>query len=163
MQELDNFIQSMKDEAGHLISFAGMEEEMQRLVVERKWDGLESTILRLRKKSDLVDRAENGRVRSFQMLKVVLGIPEDAGFFKLLPFIPEEKRRSLTESYRKLKLAVYAVKGATLRLSYYFQSYSETVKKIMGEIFPHRKGKLYSHTGRPTGTIDERLVLDKRM
>ena len=70
MQELDNFIQSMKDEAGHLISFAGMEEEMQRLVVERKWDGLESTIVRLRKKSELVDRAEDGRVRSFQILQL---------------------------------------------------------------------------------------------
>ncbi|MBN2351864.1 MAG: hypothetical protein JXD23_04775 [Spirochaetales bacterium] len=163
MHELENFIQSMKDEAGHLISFASLEEEMQRLVGERRWDGLENAILRLRKKSDAVDRSEEERVRSFQMLKVALGIPDNAGFFKLLPFIQEENRRTLTEAYRKLKLAVYAVKGATLRLSYYFQSYSETVKKIMGEIFPHRKGKLYSHTGRPTGTIDERLVLDKHM
>jgi hypothetical protein len=163
MQELENFIQSMKDEAGLLITFAALEEEMQRLVGERRWDGLEGVILRLRKKNDLVDKAEERRVRFFHMLKVVVGIPEDASFFKLLPFIPEESRRTLTEAYRKLKLAVYAVKGATIRLSYYFQSYSETVKKVMGEIFPHRKGKLYAQNGRPTGTIDDRLVLDKQL
>ena len=71
MHELENFIQSMKDEAGHLISFASLEEEMQRLVGERRWDGLEKAILRLRKKSDAVDRSEEERVRSFQMLKKV--------------------------------------------------------------------------------------------
>jgi hypothetical protein len=155
MHELENFILAMKDEAALLITFAGMEEEMQRLVGERHWDSLEST--------DAIDKAEEERVHSFQMLKVVVGIPEDASFFKLLPFIPEEKRRNMTEAYRNLKLAVYAVKGATLRLSYYFQSYSETVKKVMGEIFPHRKGKMYSQNGRPTKTIDERLVLDKQL
>jgi hypothetical protein len=163
MHELESFIQAMKDEAGLLISFAGLEEEMQRLVSERRWDGLEGVILRLRKKSDLVDKAEEERVHSFQMLKLALSIPEDASFFKLLPFISDEKRRWMTDAYRKLKLAVYAVKGATLRLSYYFQSYSETVKNVMGEIFPHRKGKLYAQNGRPTKTIDERLVLDKRL
>jgi hypothetical protein len=163
MHELENFILAMKDEAALLITFAGMEEEMQRLVGERHWDSLESNILRLRKKTDAIDKAEEERVHSFQMLKVVVGIPEDASFFKLLPFIPEEKRRNMTEAYRNLKLAVYAVKGATLRLSYYFQSYSETVKKVMGEIFPHRKGKMYSQNGRPTKTIDERLVLDKQL
>ncbi len=163
MQEVTEFIRCMKEEATFLAGFAGLEEEMQRLVSDRRWDGLEAIILRLRKKSDLVNRSEEERERSFHVLKIALGIPDDVTFFKILPFVPEGSRRLMTDAYRKLKLAVYAVKGATLRLSYYFQSYSETVKKVMGELFPHRKGKLYSHTGKPTGTIDDSLVLDKRL
>jgi hypothetical protein len=163
MREITEFIRCMKDEATLLAGFAGLEEEMQRLVSDRRWDGLEAVILRLRKKSDLVNRSEEERVRSFHVLKIAIGIPEDVSFFKTLPFVPEENRRVLTEAYRALKLAVYAVKGATLRLSYYFQSYSETVKKVMGELFPHRKGRLYSFTGQPTRTIDDSLVLDKSL
>ena len=163
MREVAEFIRCMKEESTLLAGFAGLEEEMQRLVSDRRWDGLESIIQRLRKKSDLVNRSEEERERSFHVLKISLGVPEDVGFFKVLPFVPEEQRRMMTDAYRKLKLAVYAVKGATLRLSYYFQSYSETVKKVMGELFPHRKGKLYSHTGQPTATIDDALVLNKSL
>ncbi len=163
MQEVAEFIRCMKEEATLLAAFAGLEEEMQRLVSDHRWDGLETIIQRLRQKSDLVNRSEEERERSFHVLKIALGVPEDVSFFKMLPFVPDEKRRVITDAYRKLKLAVYAVKGATLRLSYYFQSYSDTVKKVLGELFPHRKGKLYSQTGQPTATIDDALVLNKSL
>jgi hypothetical protein len=55
------------------------------------------------------------------------------------------------------------VKGATLRLSYYFQSLSDTFKKVLEELFPHRKGKLYTRNGKPTKTIDDTLILNKSL
>jgi hypothetical protein len=163
MNDLAVFIQDMNEEAGLLMSFSIIEEEMLKAISERRWDGLESIIIRLRKKSDLLNQAEDKRVQSFELLKTNLGVPSSAGFFKILPIVKDEKRAQMTESYRKLKLAIYSVKGATLRLSYYFQSLSETFKKVMGELFPHRKGKLYTRTGKLTKTIDDTLVLNKSL
>lgn len=163
MQELSDFIEDMNNEAGLLLSFSLLEEEMQRAVSEKRWDSLESIILRLRKKSDLVNRAEEQRVKSFEICKASLGAPENTGFFRLLPLIPDEKRRIVTESYRKLKIAVYSVKNATLRLSYYFQSVSETLKTVLSELFPHRKGKIYARNGKATETIDTTLILNKSL
>ena len=163
MNDLSIFIEDMNQEAGLLMSFSNIEEEMLNSISERRWEGLESIIIRLRKKSDLLNQAEDKRVQSFELLKTSLGLPTSAGFFKILPLVKEEKRSGLMESYRKLKLAVYSVKGATLRLSYYFQSLSDTVKKVLGELFPHRKGKLYTQTGELTKTIDDTLVLNKSL
>ena len=163
MEELSALIQDMNAEAGLLIHYARLEEELQRAVADRKWDQLENLILKLRKKSDLVNQAEDKRALSFEGLKSALGVPADTGFFKVLPLFGDEHRSLLTESYRKLKIAVYSVKSATLRLSYYFQSVSDTVKDVLAELFPHRKGRMYARNGKVAETIDHTLVLNKSL
>ncbi|MBN1525919.1 MAG: hypothetical protein JW904_15680 [Spirochaetales bacterium] len=163
MQEITVFMEDMIQEAELLSGFATLEEEMQGIVREKQWDKLEETILRIRKKSEMLDKAEEKRIQSFDELKAALGVPADVSFFGILPMVGEDIRLPLSEAYRKLKVAVYSVKGATLRLSYYFRSISETLKGVLAEIFPHRKGTMYSHNGKVSKMSDASMILDKRL
>ncbi|RPJ08347.1 MAG: hypothetical protein EHM28_04570 [Spirochaetaceae bacterium] len=163
MQDIASFSGDMKEEAALLSSFASLEDEMQAVVSEKRWNELERIILRFRKKSDLLGKAEEQRIRSFEELKVSLGVPADVTFFGLLPMVAEAERTPLADAYRVLKVAVYAVKGSTVRMGYYFKSVSDTLKSVLGEIFPHRKGKLYSRSGRVTESADASFVLNKHL
>lgn len=160
MQALETFREDMQCEAERLLAFAKAEEEIQVAVSERRWEALETLILKLRKQSELVNEAEDRRFNSFALLKAELGLPANIGFLRLLPMIPEDKRQSLSESYRQLKVAVYAVKAATLRLNYYFQSVSETLQKILQELLPHRKGKLYAPNGKTAEPLVDNLIVN---
>jgi len=163
MHEIASFIRDMQEEAALLSGFASLEDDMQSLVSEKRWNELEHTILRFRKKSDLLDKAEEKRIRSFEELKAALGVPGDVTFFGVLPMVGEQERKPLSDAYRTLKVAVYSVKGSTVRLGCYFRSISETLRSVLGEIFPHRKGKLYSRNGKVTESSDASLVLNKHL
>jgi len=160
MQAIKNFIEDMQCEAERLLAFAKAEEEIQVAVSERRWEALETLIVKLRKQSELVNEAEDRRFNSFELLKAELGLAANISFFRLLPLIPEAERQGLSESYRQLKVAVYAVKSATLRLNYYFQSVSDTLQKILQELLPHRKGKLYARNGKTTEPLVDNLIVN---
>jgi hypothetical protein len=54
---------------------------------------------------------------------------------------------------------VIRVKASAGLLNYYVQSMSEALRQILEELFPHRKGKMYSRTGKPKEAGDESLML----
>ncbi len=163
MKELKLFIKDMKAEAALLNSFARLEDEMQILAGNKKWEGIEPVIQNLRDRSHKLNNIEENRCASFRALKQKLGAPLDATFLKILPLLPVEARDELLTTYRELKIAVFSVKGATARLTYYFRSIEESFKKVLGELFPHRKGKIYAKDGKAKKVPDDTLLLNKQL
>jgi len=51
------------------------------------------------------------------------------------------------------------VKASAGLLNYYVQSMSDALRQILEELFPHRKGKMYSRTGKAKEPGDESLML----
>jgi hypothetical protein len=163
MKELKLFIKDMKAEAAVLKSFARLEDEMQNLAGNKKWESIEPVIQNLQDKAQKLNKIEDNRCASFRALKQKLGAPADATFLKILPLIPSEKRDELLKAYRELKIAVFSVKGASARLTYYFKSIEQSFKKVLGELFPHRKGKIYAKDGRAKKVPDDTLLLNKHL
>jgi hypothetical protein len=163
MKELKLFVRDMQKEAALLKEFARLEDEMQVCAGEKRWEDIEGIIGRLRENSQTLNSIEENRWSSFDAVKIRLGIARDAGFLSLLPLVPAEVREELLSTYRKLKVAVYSVKGATTRLTYYFKSMEESFRKVMGELFPYRKGRLYAKDGKPTKVPADALLLNKHL
>jgi hypothetical protein len=163
MKELKLFIQDMEKEAELLKAFARLEDEMQLLVAVKKWEEMEAVILNLRQKTLELDKLEQARCASFQTVKQKLGTAEDTAFLQILPLVTPELSAELLTAYRKLKVAVVQVKGATTRLTYFFKAIEESFKKVLGELFPHRKGKIYAKDGRPKKAALDSLLLNKHL
>ncbi|MEJ2663809.1 MAG: hypothetical protein P8107_07170 [Spirochaetia bacterium] len=163
MKELKLFIKDMQNEAALLKEFAELEDQMQLCAGENRWEDIERVIGELKGKAGTLNSIEECRCASFDALKKKLGLPCETGFLKLLPIVPVTERERLLSAYRKLKVAVFSVKGATTRLTYYFRSMEGSFKKVLGELFPHRKGKIYSKDGRPKKVPDDALLLNKHL
>ena len=84
---------------------------------------------------------------------------EQEGFTEIVAHLPAEDRDELLTLYRHLKASVIRVKASAGLLNYYVQSMSEALRQILEELFPHRKGKMYSRTGKPQEPGDESLML----
>jgi len=136
---------------------------MQECAGEKRWEDIDGVIGRLRERSQTLTSVEENRCSSFDAVKIKLGVARDAGFLSLLPLVPEQARDELLCAYRELKVAVYSVKGATTRLTYFFKSVEESFRKVLGELFPHRKGRLYAKDGKPTKIPVDALLLNKHL
>ena len=163
MKELQLLIKGMEKEAVLLKGFARLEDEMQVLAAAKKWEEMEAVILSLREDALKLDELEKTRCEAYSAVKAELGLPEDAEFLSILPSVPSEYNDDLLSAYRKLKVAVIQVKGATTRLTYYFKAIEESFKKVLGELFPHRKGKIYAKDGRAKKVLDDALLLNKHL
>ena len=80
-----------------------------------------------------------------------------------MKFLDGEVQDELVRIHMELKLGVLKVKSSTGRLGYLFRVLSDSMNEILTEIFPHRKGKIYSHDGREKGYVEESVVVNKSL
>jgi AAA+ ATPase superfamily predicted ATPase len=73
--------------------------------------------------------------------------------------LPAAERDELFALYRQLRLALIRVKGNAGLLGFYLRSLSETLQKVLEELFPHRKGRIYSRSGKAREAEDDSLVV----
>jgi hypothetical protein len=165
MSEEENAVQTttlkrtLRAEARTLKDFAEMQKSLQQAISKRKWTELNEEIETLRLLADKIEALEEDRIQAYQMLRSSLRAKEREGFTEIVGRLPAEERDELLGLYRHLKAAVIRVKASAGLLNYYVRSMSEALRQILEELFPHRKGKMYSHTGKPKEAGDEPLVL----
>jgi hypothetical protein len=88
---------------------------------------------------------------------------ESARFEELLTRLPPEDRDELFGLYRQLKLAVIRVKGNAGLLGFYLRSLSGTVQKVLEELFPHRRGTIYSRSGKSRDAGEDSMVVHRHI
>ncbi len=152
----------MEKETVLLARFADMQGHLQEIVVERRWTGLEKTIGSLQKLSERIEELEQKRYRLFCTLKASLGANENETFTQVISRLAFDERQEMMNLYRKLKIAVIRLKGRSGRLGYYVRILLDSTSQVLGELFPHRKGRLYSRFGRTKAAAEESIVLDQK-
>ncbi len=150
---------ALRAETRTLKDFADLQKSLQQAISKRKWTELNKEIDALRLLADKIEVLEEDRIQAYQMLKSSLQAREREGFTAIVCRLPVEERDELIGLYRHLKAAVIRVKASAGLLNYYIQSMSEALRQILEELFPHRKGKMYSRTGKPKEAGDESLML----
>ena len=113
----------------------------------------------LRQLAEKIEALEEDRIQAYQTLKSSLQSDGEESFTEIVAHLPAKDRDELLALYRHLKAAVIRVKASAGLLNYYVQSMSDALRQILEELFPHRKGKMYSRTGKPTEPGDESLML----
>ena len=150
---------ALRAEARMLKDFADLQKSLQQAISKRKWTELNKEIEDLRLLADRIEVQEEDRVQAYQLLKDSLHAGKEDSFLEIVSRLPVEDRDELLVLYRHLKAAVIRVRASAGLLNYYVQSMSEALRQILEELFPHRKGKLYSRTGKPKEAGDESLMM----
>ena len=150
---------TLRAEASTLKDFAELQRGLQQSISKRQWTELTKEIDALRRLAEKIEILEEDRVQAFQSLKTSLKARDEDSFTEIVAHLPAKDRDELLALYRHLKAAVIRVKASAGLLNYYVQSMSEALRQILEELFPHRKGKMYSRTGKPKEPGDESLML----
>jgi ribosomal 50S subunit-associated protein YjgA (DUF615 family) len=150
---------TLRAEARSLKDFAELQKGLQLAISKRQWTELAKEIDALRKLAEKIETLEEDRIEAYQLLKSSLHAEGEESFTQIVSRLPVEDRDELLSLYRHLKAAVIRVKASAGLLNYYVQSMSDALRQILEELFPHRKGKMYSRTGKPKEPGDESLML----
>ena len=150
---------TLRAEARTLKDFADLQKDLQQAISKRQWTELNREIDALRQLAEKIETLEEDRIQAYQTLKSSLQAKEQESFTEIVARLPAKDRDELLALYRHLKAAVIRVKASAGLLNYYVQSMSEALRQILEELFPHRKGKMYSRTGKPKEPGDESLML----
>jgi len=150
---------TLRAEASTLKDFADLQKQLQRAISKRQWTELSKEIDALRQLAEKIEALEEDRIQAYQTLKSSLQSDGEESFTEIVAHLPAKDRDELLALYRHLKAAVIRVKASAGLLNYYVQSMSDALRQILEELFPHRKGKMYSRTGKPTEPGDESLML----
>jgi ribosomal 50S subunit-associated protein YjgA (DUF615 family) len=150
---------TLRAEARSLKDFAELQKGLQLAISKRRWTELNKEIDALRQLAEKIETLEEDRIEAYQTLKGSLQADGKESFTQIVSQLPAKDRDELLALYRHLKAAVIRVKASAGLLNYYVQSMSDALRQILEELFPHRKGKMYSRTGKPKEPGDESLML----
>ena len=137
----------MKEEAGLLERLSALEEELGRSARERDWTGLDGTLSEVRTMSEKASQADLVRAVVYEKIKRSCKAPPEEGFQEVLARLPAEERGSLSDLHRRVRIAVERIKSVTGGLDTYISSTVSTMDRILEEILPDRRNKMYTHTG----------------
>ena len=138
-----------------LEDYSHIEETLTQSVKGRDWPNIEARMDRLNSTAKEIDEVESRRHDHFRSLA------ENASFSEWLGEQPVTVQAELGPLHRRIRLALVRIRGLSKSLFYTFRGIQESLQQILAEIFPHRRGKIYSRAGNAQGEIDEAMVVNQ--
>jgi len=151
--------EALQEEARCLNDFAARQKSMQAVIGRRRWTELDKEVAELKALAQKIEALEEGRAAAYEGLRSALRAREREDFLQVVSKLPAVDRDELVAQYRRLKAAVIRVKASAGLLAYYVRSLSDTLRVVLEEMLPHRKGRMYSRSGRAKQAGEESLVL----
>ncbi len=145
--------------------FSAMGEEVQRLrdtFQQKSWGPSLALAECIERSSRAVEEADTARDAAFVAVLDALALPPETTMSAVLPALPELLRSQMEESWRGLRMAVVRVKTSTGRMRYSAETLAGALNGILEEVFPYRKGRIYSRRGTPT-SVSGAVLVDHRL
>ncbi|HET6451719.1 MAG TPA: hypothetical protein VFI08_10425 [Spirochaetia bacterium] len=145
--------------------FNSLGQDVQRLrdsFQEKNWGPSLAVAESIERSSRAVEEADVARDAAFAQVRDSLGLPRETTMSAVLPAVPDLLRSQMEESWRSLRMSVVKLKTATGRMRYSAETLASTLNGILEQVFPYRKGKIYSRRGTPTGVSGAVLVDQRR-
>jgi hypothetical protein len=133
-------------------------ERLRECFQEKSWSSGLVLAQGIEHAAEQIVRADSARDQAFVLLRDSLQMPRETTFSALLPALPEEARAALEDCWRRLRVSVVRLKTATGRMRYSAETLADALNRILEQIFPYRKGRIYSRRGTPTGVSGALLV-----
>jgi hypothetical protein len=145
--------------------FTALGEEVQRLrdsFQQKSWGPSLALAQNIERSSRAIEEADQARDEAFTWVLEALDLPRETAMSAILPALPDPVRLEMEESWRGLRVAVVRVKTSAGRVRYSAETLASTLNGILEEVFPYRKGRIYSRRGTPTGVSGAVLVDHRR-
>jgi ribosomal 50S subunit-associated protein YjgA (DUF615 family) len=150
---------TLQEEARYLNDFASHQKSLQETIRGHRWMEIDSEVAALRELAGKIEQLEASRLQAYEELRDVLQARGPEEFPQIVARLPRADRDELLALHRKMRAAVIRVKASAGLLAYYVRSMSDTLRQVLEELLPHRKGKLYSRSGRTKDAGEEPLML----
>ncbi len=151
MEALDEKIEELKGlmetETGRLEELSALENRLQRSLLDKDWTELEGLVRNLQNLAQEISYIENSRNLLYAELQREFGLESGDGFYDFLAKLPMGTRIELSVLYRRLRLSVSDVRSVTGGIDAYVTATVSTMGKILEELFPSRKTKMYGRDG----------------
>lgn len=146
-----------------LEKFSELELNLQDCIFNRDWKGFEGILKEMQPVSEDLVEVEESRNAAYDELRAKTTGREDASFYQVVLGLPEEQRESFSQLYRKLKFTVLRLKGITEGMDSFVGSMTGTMREILDDIFPYRKGNIYSSRGRARAVNENPMVVNHHL
>lgn len=133
--------------------FADLVADLDRLGASfkaRDWTGSLVVAQGLDGMARRIEGAEAERAGVVADLAAALGMAPGTALSALVGRLDPAERRPLEESGRRLRMEVFRLKTATGRLRYSAETLSGTLGRVLEDILPGRRGRIYDPQGRPS-------------
>ena len=155
--------EAMRQENELLGRFKSAEMEMMEAIRKKDVDRLELCLKTMVELSDSLAELEEQRHITFFKLRDAVGEDQDSSFYQVIVHLPVDTRDQLAELYRSMKFAVLGIQAVTSCLDEHVKSVNGTMQQILNELFPHRKGNMYSKEGTRREAESNPLVVNQRL
>ncbi len=153
----------MNREHSLISTFSEWERKLNENVQNRSWDQLQKVMKDAEQVSEAIDLCEQERMETFARLREEAGEGADSGFYQVIVHLPAEERERISRSFRELKLSVLNLRGIVWGIDAYVRAVQGTLKDIIGEMSPMRRGTIYARNGGPCQPDTGPLVLNRHL
>lgn len=160
---VERLVTHMRTECALLTEFHDAETAMKARIHRKDWDGLESVMDQMTGLADRLVETEQSRHSTFEELRASVGEGEEASFYRVIVHLEPAERDTLADLYRTMKFSVFGIQTAASCMDEQVRSMNETMHDILGELYPHRKGSLYSKSGTKRPNDENPLLIDREL
>ena len=153
----------MQKETSLLNEISREEERLQQALRDNNWQEMEAVINKLTPLSVLMERTEAERDKVYKKLQKKLKKDDSDGFYSVAAHMNADDRENCLSGYRKMKVALLRMQGITAGIDQYVRSVGATSRAVLDEVFPHRKGRLYSAGGMERPQQSDPMVLNRHL
>ena len=155
-------VRALKDlmdrEAELLVDLGRRVERLRDSFQQKSWGPSLSLSQGIESSSRAIEEADLARDEAFASVREAMHLPKETTMSAVMPRLPDELRSGMEESWRGLRMAVVRLKTNTGRMRYSAEAMASTLNRILEQVFPYRKGKIYSRRGTPTSVTGGVLV-----
>ena len=144
----------------HMVSY---ELTLKESILSHNWTRLELAQRKVAPFLDEVAGVERKRNAAFAKLRAAVGEDEDAGLYEVLVHMNRELRDRAAEVYRRLKFTVLKIQGITNSIDIYLRTVTGAMQEILAELFPFRKGNIYTRHGTTSQAQANPMVFSRRL
>ncbi|RKX78390.1 MAG: hypothetical protein DRP87_06455 [Spirochaetes bacterium] len=159
--EVEKLKDLLKEEIEFLNVFCKEQEKIKTFIKNKDWEGLNKSVQKIEALSEAIENIDKERSIGFNRLRKAVLNRDNASFYQVIVRLPEDEREVLASLYRKFKLTVCRLQGLTTGIETLVYTLSGTLNQFLEEIFPHRKGKIYTKNGLITFAEENPIVLNR--
>ena len=162
-ENTEHLIRILEKEIELIDSFSAVEGLIMNSVLKNNWGSLESSINQAQGLSGLIEALDRERDFHVEKLRESSGEDSSAHFYRLTANLERVQGDQLNGLYRKLKLSVLNLQHINWRIDTYVGTVAGIMKQTLKEIYPNRRGSLYSKTGTIREAESNPMVLNKKL
>jgi hypothetical protein len=154
---------SIEEEISLFNSFLKLEHNLNESVKSKNWDNVNKYLGNLSDISIRVEKTEKIRHETFKELCSECKISRNTSFREFIDCVYGAEKDELSRLQAVLTDTIKKVRKTSIGMSSHFKYMYGTVNNLLEEIFPFRKGKIYSRQGKASEVNSSPVMINKKL